>query len=72
MKVVFISFIFVAKGCVPLLEWTGMDIFTVMDYRNGHYVVALGALNVFHLLKMYFWSHRNSLNKINFILILTA
>ena len=47
-----------------------MDIFTGMDYRNGHYAVALGALNVFYLHKMYFWSHINSLNKINFILVL--
>ena len=50
-------------------SFTGMDIFTGMDYRNGHYAVALGALNVFYLHKMYFWSHINSLNKINFILV---
>ena len=30
-----------------------MDMITRMDYRNGHYVVALGALNVFYLHKMY-------------------
>ena len=35
------------NGCVPLPEWTGMDIITGMDYRNGHYAMALGALNVF-------------------------
>ena len=29
-------------GCVPLPEWTGMDIITGMDYRNGHYAMALG------------------------------
>ena len=46
-----------------------MDIITGMDYRNGHYAVALGALNVFYLHKMYFWSHMNSLFKINFILV---
>ena len=46
-----------------------MDIITVMDDRNGHYAVALGALNVFYLLKIYFWSHINSLHKINFILV---
>ena len=34
-----------------------MDIITEMDYRNGHYVVALGALNAFCLHKMYFWTH---------------
>ena len=32
-------------GCVPLPEWTGMDMITGMDYRNGHYAIALGALN---------------------------
>ena len=31
------------KGRVPLPEWTGMDIITGMDYRNGHYTMALGA-----------------------------
>ena len=46
-----------------------MDIITGMDYRNGHYTVALGALNVFYLYKMSFWSHKNSLYKINFILV---
>ena len=28
-------------------SFTGMDIITGMDYRNGHNVVTLGALNVF-------------------------
>ena len=46
-----------------------MDIITGMDYRNGHYVVALGALNVFYLHKIYFWSRINSLYKINSILV---
>ena len=55
--------------CVPLPEWTGMDIITGMDYRNGHYVMALGALNVFYLHKMYFCSHMNSLHIIKFILV---
>ena len=32
-----------------------MDIITGMDYRNGHYTVALSALTVFYLHKMYFW-----------------
>ena len=36
----------VLMGCVPLPEWTGMNIITGMDYRNGHYAVTLGALNV--------------------------
>ena len=31
---------------VPLPEWTGMD------YRNGHYAMALSALNVFYLHKI--------------------
>ena len=30
------------NGCVPL-----PDIITGMDYRNGHYAMTLGALNVF-------------------------
>ena len=50
-----------------------MDIITGMDYRNGHYAVVLaevlGALNVFYLHKMYFWSNINSLSKINFNLV---
>ena len=45
-------------GCVPLPEWTGMD------YRNGHYAMALCALNVFYLHKMYFC---NSLHNIKLI-----
>ena len=57
------------NGCVPLPEWTGMDIITGTDYRNGHYAVAFSALNVFYLHKMYFWSHINSLYKMNFILV---
>ena len=56
-------------GCVPLPEWTGMDIITGMDYRNGHYAVALGALNVFYPHKIYFCCHMDSLYKINFILV---
>ena len=44
-----------------------MDIITGMDYRNGHYAMALGALNVFNLHKMYFCSHMSSLHKIKFI-----
>ena len=43
-----------------------MDI-TGIDYRNGHYAMVLSALNVFHLHKMYFCSHTNSLHKIKFI-----
>ena len=54
-------------GCVPLPEWTGMDIITGMDYRNGHYAMALGAFNVFYLHKMYFYSHMSSLYQIRFI-----
>ena len=30
-----------------------MDIITGMDYRNGHYAVVLGALNIFYLHKKY-------------------
>ena len=44
-----------------------MDIITVMDYQNGHYAMALGALNVLHLHNMYFCSHVNSLHKIKCI-----
>ena len=44
-----------------------MDIITGMDYRNGHYAMALGALNVFYLHKMYFCSHMNSLHNIKLI-----
>ena len=55
------------KGCVPLPEWTGMDIITGMDYRNGHSAMALGALDMFYLHKMYFCSHMNSLHEIKFI-----
>ena len=40
-----------------------MNINTGTDYWNGHYAVALGALNVFYLHKMYFWGHINSLYK---------
>ena len=54
-------------GCVPLPEWTGMDIITGVDYRNGHYALALGSLNVFYLHKMYFYSHMSSLHPIKFI-----
>ena len=36
-----------------------MDIITGMDYQNGHYAVAFGALNVFYLYKMYLCSHMN-------------
>ena len=59
-------------GCVPLPEWTGMDIITGMDYRNGHYAMALGALNVFYLYKMYFCSHMNSLHSHHIIAKLTS
>ena len=38
-----------------------MRSFTGMDYRNGHYVEALGALNVFYLHKVCLWSPINSL-----------
>ena len=55
--------------------------FTGMDYRNGHYAMTLGALNVFHLHyamtlgalnvfylhKMYFCSHMNNFYQIKFI-----
>ena len=44
-----------------LSEWTGMDIITGMKYRNGHYTVALSALTVFYLHKMYFWRQVYSL-----------
>ena len=44
-----------------------MDIITGMDYRNGHYAMALGALNVFYLHKMYFCSLMNSLHNIKLI-----
>ena len=44
-----------------------MDIIAGMDYRNGHYAMALGALNVFYLHKMYFCSQMKSLNLIQFI-----
>ena len=37
-----------------------MDIITRMDYRNGHYTAALGALNAFYLHK--FCSRMNSLH----------
>ena len=30
--------------CVCLPEWTGMGLFTVMDYRNGHWYVVLSML----------------------------
>ena len=40
-----------------------MDIITGMDYRNGHYAVALDGLNMFYLNKMYFYSHMNSLHR---------
>ena len=33
------------SGCI----FTGMDIITGMNYRNGHYTVALSALTVFCL-----------------------
>ena len=42
----------VTSGCVPLPEWTGMDIFTGTDYRNGHYAIALDGLDIFYLNKM--------------------
>ena len=57
----------IKTGCVPLPEWTGMDIITGMDYRNGHSAMALGALDMFYLHKMYFFSHMNSLHEIKFI-----
>ena len=41
--------------------------FTIMDYRNGHYAMALGAFNVFYLHKMYSCSHMSSLHQIRFI-----
>ena len=46
-----------------------MNIITGTDYRNGHYTVGFGALNVFYLQKMYFLSHINSLYKIIFNLV---
>ena len=46
-----------------------MDMITGMDYRNGHYAMALGALNVFYLYLTCFCSHMNSLHKIKFISI---
>ena len=54
-------------GCVPLPEWTRMDIITGMDYRNGHYAMALDAFNVFCLHKMYFCSHMNNFHQIKSI-----
>ena len=46
-----------------------MGLITGMDYRNGHYAMALGALIVSYLHIMYFYSHMNSLHKIKFISI---
>ena len=40
-------------------SFTGMDIITGMDYLNGHYAMALGALNILFLHKMCFCSHMN-------------
>ena len=54
---------------VGVLSFTGMDITTGMDYRNGHYAMVLGASNVFYLHKMYLCSRMNSLHKIIFISI---
>ena len=31
--------------CVPLPEWTGMDLITGMDYRNGHLYVSLSTFH---------------------------
>ena len=56
-------------GCVPLPEWTGMDIITGMDYRNGHYAVALNALAVFNLHKSTPGVILIVCKKINFILV---
>ena len=39
-----------------------MDIITVMDYRNGHYAMDLGVLNIFYLHKTCLCSHTNSLH----------
>ena len=36
-----------------------MDIITKMDYRNGHYTVALSALTVFELHKIYSSANRS-------------
>ena len=47
----------------------GVRSFARMDYRNGHHAMALGALNVFYLHKVYFCSHMNSLHKIKFITV---
>ena len=47
-----------------------MDIITGMDYRNGHYALVLGTLNIFYLHKMYFCSHMSSLHPIKFISVL--
>ena len=64
-------FVFPSKGWFNInriyrvRSFTGMDINTGTDYRNGHYAVDLGVLNVFYLHKMYFWGHINSLYKKN-------
>ena len=55
-----------------LLSIFALNSFTGMDrnehnYRNGHYALALGPLNVFYLHKMYFCSHMSSLHPIKFI-----
>ena len=55
------------NGCVPLPEWTGMDLITGMDYRNGYLYVALSTLNAFNIHKTNFRSHISSLNKISLI-----
>ena len=52
-------------------SFTGMDIITGMDYRNRHYAMALGALNLFYLHKMYSCRHMNSLNKIKSISVVS-
>ena len=48
------------RGCVPLPEWTGMDIITGMENRNGHYAMVLDGLNIFYL--HFICSHMNSLH----------
>ena len=49
-----------------------MGIITGMDYRNGPYAAALGALDAFYLHKMHFCSHINSLHYIIFISVYMA
>ena len=48
-------------------SFTGMDLITGMDYRNGYLSVALSTLNAFNMHETYFRSHISSLDKISLI-----